>query len=116
MSYDLYFFELDDTPSSVDRIDEILEQSTAHDAMRAPAGPRMTAFFEELQTRWLPIGTPEGDPPWAADPQLSESGVAMCTVFIVSSQSSQMRSELLQSATRFGLVVYDPQENTITGP
>lgn len=116
MSFDLYVFDLEGTPTTLETIHGYLGDDSA---WGAPPTPRVGQLLDELETRYPSLEDDElEDSPWASWPlrtQTVADGLG-CAFNIIWPRAEDMHSDMVRLCAQHHLTLYNPQTDEITGP
>ncbi len=115
VSFDLYVFDLDHTPSDIDKIHELIEDGSR---WGDPLSPKLLAFVTELESAYPGLDDDPDGSPWSSWPLDGNSMVdGQCCGFNIGwSHAEVMLPALTDACVRHQLTLYDPQTGGLVEP
>jgi hypothetical protein len=116
VSFDLYLWA-SPSPVTADQAERICERLDEGDQVATEPSPRLLEFAGELMARYPRLEDLDHavieDSPWRVSPDVSSERVILCMGF---SKAAEISREVLELASRHGLVCYDPQAGEVHHP
>lgn len=114
MSFDLYAFDPEGAPHSLDEVADVLDDDTRWDA---PLAPALADLVAELERRFPGLDDDPDRSPWASWPldQSVASGHG-CAFNISWSHADPVAAVVRELCAERGLTLYDPQEDRLVPP